>query len=210
MEIEDFIQRRPFLYHLTDRRNLRSIIEEEELLSTQRIVELSGIAYANEFLRTKRDDHFEILVGDIVYHIRDQQPINMNVLARSLTTGCSTDDFIYLLNGRVFFWPDVSRLERHFERYESEEPIIIRVSTADIFGINNPPQFSKINSGATRCHPYYGGNAPTRGHNTFQVADVYNDIPRSVAEVTFIGSCSLPKTICTSNTPRGRFEEVHL
>jgi len=60
-----------------------------------------------------------------------------------------------------------------------------------------------INSGATRCHPYYGGNAPTRGDGTFVIAEDYKFSVGSVAEVTFTESCLLPDQKWTAREPNG-------
>ena len=74
--------------------------------------------------------------------------------------------------------------------------------------LNNNVQFCHLNSGATRCHPSYSGNAPTRGKNTFRKASQYTRSITSVAEVTFIGGCELPENVWIGLNPTGNWEKV--
>jgi hypothetical protein len=204
MNITKFVETRPFLYHLTDVRNLSNITSQAKLLSTKAIIEGSNHVNPAEYLRTKRRVHDEISINGHSYHIRDQRPISEIVLARSLTNGWTTGDFIAHLNCRVFLWPTISRLERHFKRYENENPIILRFNTSDIVSQNNV-EFCRLNSGATRCSSHWGGNAPERGPETFQIAESYLGTHSSVAEVTIPEFCNLPELFWTSNHPHGQW-----
>ncbi len=208
MDINKFIASREFLYHLTDRRNLKNILDRGELLSTSEIIGMSNIERPRHFLQSKRDDHMKLNIDGIEYSIRDQQPISEVVLTRSLEQGCSYSQFLYLLNSMVFFWPAIGRLERHFLRYRDEHPIIIRLRTEDVFEINNNPLLSKYNSGATRCSSHWGGNAPVRGFSTFQKISDYTGIPSTVAEVTFKSKCVLPEDVYIGNDPYGKYKKI--
>lgn len=202
MDINQFIEKRPFLYHLTDARNLPNILTTGRLLSARAILELSNHPDIEGFLRTRRPAHSEVAIGGLTYHIRDQRPISEVVLSRSLTHNWTSGDFIAHLNNRVFFWPTISRLERHFKRYETENPVILRFNSSDVLQ-GNTAEFCRLNSGATRCSSHWDGNAPERGQDTFQIADLYLGSPASIAEVTIPIICILPKTIWTSNSPQG-------
>ena len=206
MDIISFAKLRPYLYHLTDRENFKQIAKDNRLISTTVIAEQVDHPDSTSFLRTKRPSHVKMQNGTTTYIIRDQKPISEVVLRRSLENGCSYEDFLYLLNSRVFFWPTLSRLQRHFKRYEQENPIIIRVETEAIFALNQQPMFCQYNSGATRCSSHWGGNAPQRGHNTFLQADRYNLSIGSVAEVTFEGCCILPDNFNIGDSPNGTFQ----
>lgn len=208
MTLQEFCDKRPYLYHLTDRTNLPIILKTKSLFSTK---DIANFALPKKdvkgFLRGKRDNHVTLTANGIEYKIRDQKPILLTVLNRSLSGG-DAGDFIELLNTRVFWWPTLTRLIRHYNRYESESPIILRVNSADILELNKNVEFCHLNSGATRCHPKYGGNAPTRGKDSFLGPEFYNKGITSIAEVTFVDGCYLPEIIWIGDAPDGNWKLV--
>ena len=209
MNIQEFCKERPYLYHLTDRQNLPLILDSRTLLSTTDIAQMAlSKEDAKDFLRSKRNNHLTLSVNGINYKIRDQNPILLKVLERSLTNGMRAGEFIELLNKRVFWWPTVDRLTRHFNRYVNERPIILRVSTVDMLELNKNVELCHLNSGATRCHPAYGGNAPTRGEESFLAPKHYDRNISSVAEVTFVRRCKLPEIAWISSNPSGTWRQV--
>jgi Family of unknown function (DUF7002) len=211
MNIQKFINLRPFLYHLTDKSNFNHIVKTKVLLSTKKIVEKSNIIEKKEFLRTRRPDHANIHYDDVKYKIRDQRPISIKALSKCLTNQWSSSDFIEHINKRVFFWCKLDRLLRHFERYQNENPKIMKCNTEDIFKNNiTNIELCRINSGATRANSYLGGIAPPRGPNTFLKCDQYNLTPGTVVEVTIVEQCVLPGKIFVSNNPDGPWEEINL
>ena len=210
MDINEFIAERPFLYHLTDEDNISGILTEGEIWSTKYIAHLA-IAKRSErktYLTTKRPKHSVLTVNGRKFKIRDQRPISIKILSKSLTDSWTTGDFLDHLNGRVFMWPTLDRLQRHYNRYAHENPVILRFNTADVFEINTSPQFCSINSGATRCHPFYKGAAPPRGRKTFLPANKYLDGIKNVAEVTFPIKCLVPSNIWTARSPNGNWEKI--
>jgi hypothetical protein len=211
MNIQEFSQHRPYLYHLTDEENLPLILGGKSLKSTELLAyaAFKNKTEAKEFLRTKRVGHAALTIDTKKFKIRDQLPISLVVLERSLADGLNSGDFLELLNSRVFWWPTKNRLERHFKRYESENPVIIKVITQEMLDINNNVEFCRLNSGATRCHPAYGGNAPTRGKTTFLPPDLYQLNYASIAEVTFPKECNLPSNIWIGSTPEGPWKKIN-
>jgi len=208
MDLKEFIEARPYLYHLTNRKNLDIIFDERRMLSTKTIAHtVFDKKKAKEFLRTRRPAHETVTLNKRTLHIRDQKPVIVTVLSKSLTDGDS-GDFIELLNKRVFWWPTLNRLNRHYNVYAAEKPVILRVETAEMLKLNPKPEFCHLNSGATRCHPAHGGHAPLRGSNSFLYAKDYNMSIASVAEVTFIDECDLPETIWTASNPDGPWKLV--
>jgi hypothetical protein len=205
MNIEEFIEKREFLYHLTDRRNFEIIRTNGILLSTKSIIARSNLSITDQqdFLRNKREEHSQIVIDNNSFHIRDQRPINIKNLIKTLTHGLSAYDFIEILNNRVFFWPTISRLSRHYERYSFENPIILKVATRSLISLNMNSEFCDINSGATRSHPKWNGGPPPRGLDTFLSHDRVNYSINKVAEVTFPDHCLLPRSIFISDTPFG-------
>jgi hypothetical protein len=212
MILEDFIKKKEFLYHLTDKDNLNKIKLRKELLSTEAIVNQSSLGEKekDEFLTQRRKTHIVVEVGEDKYKIRDQRPISILNLIKCLTTGFSVKDFFRMLNDRVFFWPTVDRLKSHYNRYSSENPIIIKVSTGDLLKINSNAQFCRLNSGATRSNSYLNGAPPQRGVGTFLPAKDFKYSVSKVAEVTFPNYCILPERIYIGNSPDGPWEEVIL
>lgn len=208
MEIEEFVSKRPYLYHLTSAKNVENIIETGKLYSTSKIISMSNEAHNKELNNQKRDSSLVLIVKNKEYHIRDQKPISITVLSRCLTDGWKYTDFIGFLNKRVFFWPTINRLERHFNTYVAEKPIILRFNTQHLLELNSHAQFCRLNSGATRCNSHLGGNAPERGSKTFLSALEYNLGIGTVAEVTFPGECTLPKSFWKSNSPNGPWKVI--
>lgn len=171
---------------------------------------MSGIQNGPELLRSKRQQHTIITLGQTQVRIRDQRPISEVVLGRSLTHEWNVGDFIEHLNSRVFFWPTEQRLSRHYTRYAEENPVILRVKTSDLLALNSAPLFCRLNSGATRCSSHWDGNAPERGPNTFLPSSDFEHNYISVAEVTFEDYCRLPKEIWTGHTPAGPWRRVQI
>ena len=205
MFARDFATINPYLYHLTDKGNAEDILSRRQVLST---TEIAAAAFQNtearqEFLRARRPEHVILEADGKRYSIRDQRPISVTVLERSLTSGWNAANFIEHLNRRVFFWPTIERLRRHYERYSRESPVIIRVESEAMLNLNTHVELARLNTGATRCHPAYGGDAPTRGEGTFQPPQEIQYGLRSIAEVTFPGSCALPQNVCIGATPDG-------
>jgi hypothetical protein len=210
MQIEQFIKLRPFLYHLTDRRNLDNIFQTKMIYSTIDLVKKSNLSEVEQkvLLMNKRKSHSAIPLGDRIIYIRDQNPILENNLKKTLTKGWKVSDFYMLLNSRVFFWPTIDRLNRHYKRYLNEHPIILRVKTSEIIELNINPEFSRLNTGATRSNAKWNGGPPARGENTFYRMDKYPHANGSIAEVTFVDFCKLPKDVYFSNSPLGPWNLV--
>ncbi len=211
MNIEKFKTLRPYLYHLTDKANVQSILNGGKLLSTAALTKVFDVENPDEFLRSRRIGHKKIAKGDKFVMIRDQDPLSINILKKNLEGGFSVEDFIYSLNSRIFLWPTEKDLQIHYGRYENQKeyPMILRFKTEDVFSINkSEPQFCRLNSGAPRCSCYYAEGAPPRGKNTFKIAAEYNYLPSSVREVTFIDSCKLPEEICISSHPSKAYKSI--
>lgn len=200
MDVKKFQSKRPYLYHLTSDKNLANILKGKLLLSTKEIVKLSKTS--DEILRRKRPVHITIEKGEIFFHIRDQRPISEKLLSGCLLDGLTLEEYYELLNERVFWWPTIDRLTKHFNRYAFEKPKIICVKTFELFDINAENiEFSRLNSGALRANSYLDGKAPGRGRSTFAPADKFDYGIGSVAEVTFLNQCKLPTKIQILQTP---------
>jgi hypothetical protein len=209
MNINAFIVVRPYLYHLTDRANLDHIVHTQSILSTKRIIEISGIQNGESFLRSQRSKHEIIPVGDKNIKIRDQRPISIKALSKCLADDWNPADFIEHINKRVFFWCSLDRLLRHFNRYIKEQPKILKCRTKDIIDRNGGKvEYCGIDSGSTRPNYRLGGSGEYRGPDTFLPYHRYNQAPRSVVEVTVLEYCDLPSEFYVSDSPRGPWQKI--
>ena len=105
-------------------------------------------------------------IGSVV--IRDQKPMSDSALRKVLTSG-TPEDWYRLLNGKVFFWPNLQRLVRFLgaRAYRDSEHLVITVDTGRLLADRRESIYlSPINSGATLYNPV------PRGPETFlRVAD---------------------------------------
>lgn len=210
MELQKFIKIRPHIYHLTDHRNLDSILETGKLLSTKKLVAMSTVADKAGFLSTRRENHKVITAKNIDYHIRDQRPLSLKILKGCLDEGCSIEDFIDYLNSKVFMWGKMQGLQSHYARYiaQNENPIILRFNTEEVFTLNKQPRFTRLNSGAPRASSYLGGKGSPRGLKTFETSDDFSYGAGSVNEVVFDDECILPDLIHLGHRPEGPFKKI--
>ncbi|MEX2389758.1 MAG: hypothetical protein WD534_17910, partial [Phycisphaeraceae bacterium] len=128
--------------------------------------------------------------------VREQDPLPPGNMA--LPPGWSFGDFIELLNSLVFLWPDTSSGPvpygiRHFERYQCEDPVILRVPTRDAVdqNVDPGPQVCRFNSGSPRCSQ---GRPSPRGPETFQPLASADFTAGRVVEVVFQEAFNLPST----------------
>jgi hypothetical protein len=208
MDIEKFIKARPYLYHLTYLENSEYIIRDKFLYSTVEIIRMTKNKDYEGILKEKRTDKKEVIFSGKKIFIRDQRPISEKALKKCLTDDWTCEQFYYHLNDRIFFWCKVDRLQRHFNRYESENPIIFRFKSEEIFDLNKHAKFANINTGATRANSYLGGKAPKRGPGTFLHTKEYDMSIGSVAEVTFEKQCELPDNFEIGKSPVGKWKRI--
>lgn len=198
---------RPYLYHLTARSNLPRIRARRQLESASSLAEQAN---RSALLDVRRATHVPILVDGEEVVLRDQSPLHLRNMR--LEEGWTFERFIAHLNQRVFFWPgrdsgpnDYGR--RHFARYESEQPVIVRVAFTDLVNANAAVAalFAKCNSGSPR---WSGGAAPVRGSRTFVVAAEAPFSAGDVVEVTFQGRVELPSSAEVSDHPDGAWQAL--
>lgn len=186
-----FAASRPFLYHLTARENLGSIARSRRLDSATR---LAAAANRLDMLGSRRRKHVPIDLGGETVLIRDQAPLHEGNMR--LTDGWAFERFVRHLNDRVFFWPGsdtgpISYGLRHFARYQPEEPILIRTTTASLISANAQTtiELSTCNSGSPR---WSRGIAAPRGPATFMPINRFCLTAGRVVEVTISDYALLP------------------
>jgi hypothetical protein len=186
----EFCRQRPFLYHLTDRRNLPRIAEVNRLVCANDTIrdgarpELSG---------QRRTRHTVVVVNGAEVRIRDQAPLREGQIA--FEPGWNLARLVELLNSLVYFWPGTAQSPsvyglRHLGRYLNEEPVVLKVPTAEMFRLNPRPLFCRYNSGSPR---FTGGRASPRGSATFQAHPEDRLRANQVVEVVFERAASLPE-----------------
>ena len=195
---------RPYLYHLTARANLPRIRHGGVLESA---ASLAQQANESAIIEARRATHVPLVVDGARVELRDQAPLHARNMR--LEEGWTFERFIAHLNERVFFWPgrdsgpnDYGR--RHFARYETEKPVIVRAAFASLIDANPEatPLFAKFNSGSPR---WSGGAPPVRGSRTFVAADVAPFSASDVVEVTFHGRVRLPSDAMVADSPDGEW-----
>jgi len=202
LDLTVFTRLRPYVYHLTARSNLSSIARDRHIESAEWILKRSGDV---SLLRSRRRTHVTVRVGASGIQLRDQAPLHRGNLA--LSPSWSFEDLVEDLNRRVFFWPGTAAGPtpyglRHFQRYAGEDPVIVRVATADLFDLNasSSIEFCRYNSGSPRCS---GGKRSPRGPNTFVEAMSFEGTTSDVVEVTLRNVARLPNVWELGDSPTG-------
>jgi hypothetical protein len=191
MDMDRFVKVRPYLYHLTDRSNLDRIRKEKALCCTRELMSRAG---RMDLLRTRRKEHERIEIDGSVVTLRDQKPLLSGAI--ELTGGFTFEKFVKSLNSRIFFWPGddggpVRSGQRHFARYASENPAMLRCRFQSLISANPSaePLFCPYNSGAPRA---VNGRKSPRGPDTFLRDYEFPKMVSRVVEVTFAGTVALP------------------
>lgn len=199
---QEFATRRPWLYHLTAAPNVARVRRAGQLHCAAALLMAGG---RSEFLRRRRRRRIEVQVGTEIVHVRDQQPLHRNSM--ELCEGWSFDDWVAHLNNFVFFWPGraggpIPPGLRHFSRYATEHPALIRVPTADLFARNRgaSPRFSRYNSGSPRC---WDGRPSPRGPATFASGNRFSHSVSSVVEVVYQQAALLSASAELADGPHG-------
>jgi hypothetical protein len=137
-------------------------------MTTRQLVDASAASAATRaaIMGQRRSESVTIQcpgLGTVV--IRDQAPLREQFLTDSLDGGMTVQQWLDILNNRVFFWLHPVRLAELLDaqRYRNRAHDVIVVDTASLVGAHAERlRLSPINSGAT-LYP----NAPPRGARTF-------------------------------------------
>jgi hypothetical protein len=190
LNLIDFLETRPRLFHLTAESNVERIRESGVLSPASHLLRSAGFA---RNIRRRRPGSLLIRDGDRRIHIRDQAPLHAGNV--ELAGGWSFEDLVEHLNDHVFFWPGDDRPNdygrRHFARYRDQDCRVLVFSTRGLLAANRdlPPRLCRFNSGSPRCT---GGRRSPRGPDLFQLVDEYGGTAATVVEVVFRGEVRLP------------------
>lgn len=165
-------ERWPRLFHMAEAGSWDSI-QRYGLLSTSALLDLFEISGpprdAIESARRPESVKIEHPKHGAAW-IRDNRPINVTVLRRTLV-GMSEAEWYRTLNGRVFFWLSEHRLERlrRAPPYRHREHDILVLDTRALLEVHGAEvELTHLNTGAV-----YGAATYTRGAGTFRRIDGY-------------------------------------
>lgn len=189
--LDRLVNLRPYAYHTCNLVNFESIRRSGALLSPEAL--LAGTEY-ERLLGERRPRSIMLTLDQGTVEIRDNTPLRLGSLALE---DCTLEQFLRLLNGRVFLWPGtetwiISPGRGHFARYQSEGPVrMIRVPLTDLVEANPDRELevTYCNSGSAR---HQQGRPVTRGPSTFQPISCTQGRMADVKELTFVGSANLP------------------
>jgi hypothetical protein len=142
-----FAARHPVLFHMSSAGAWPSILQHG-LLSAKEIMRLHGVgdAVAAERLRAHRVQAEQL--GD--FWIRDQKPMNMKML-RHVLEDCTPEEWLYLLNARVFFSPTSDRLSKLLKSYAHRRNLVLEIDTKRLLKrYGAEAEVCRLNSGAVR------------------------------------------------------------
>jgi hypothetical protein len=163
---EELAAKHPRLYHVTDPANWEGI-QKHGLLSTSRILTKREISDEERACINRRRQRESVplkhpIHGEVV--IRDNRPLNETKLWNCLDDGLTPADWLALLDERVFFWVDETRIPGFMKPYlkNGVDQLVLVLDTLSVARSHGDRmELCPFNSGST----YY--DAPRRGLATF-------------------------------------------
>ena len=170
--LNQIIARHPRLYHMAEA-GVWDNIRQHGLLSTTALLNLFDVNGPKRTPIESRRRCNDVTICHSEYGratIRNQIPMPPGMLERALIN-MTPSAWYRLLNSKVFFWPNESRLEKFLKaRSHGDRPHdVLTVRTRSLLGqYANEIRLSRINSGAVRHVSH------TRGLHTFQTITAYD------------------------------------
>ncbi len=166
MTPEELAAKHPYLYHITEPGAWLSI-KQNGLLSTSSLLELFEIkGMERTLIETKRRSSSVPLdhpsQGRVI--LNDNVPLNEQALRKCLDDDLTPEDWLRMLNSRIFFWPCKEALNRLLNARLNHNRMreVIVVDTLSLAKVHAECiEFCPINSGATMR------KSARRGLNTF-------------------------------------------
>lgn len=198
MSPEEFARRVPRLYHVTDR-PAWPLIARHGLLSTDGLVErFVSDPDLRVALRTKRRERpVPLYAGpDGAALLNDNIPLVLAQLARVLDDGLTPGEWLRILNGRVYFFPELSRASSFIEagRRGGREKLLLTFDSLSVARAHLDRLFiAPINTGSAIRFPARRGHAtfaPVAAVSWVEFASRRANVKRSpdtVAEVSLLG-----------------------
>ncbi|HEY3771158.1 MAG TPA: hypothetical protein VGN44_20970 [Candidatus Angelobacter sp.] len=160
----------PILYHMAEKGTWPSL-EKHGLLSTTALLDLFGVSGKKrieiEEMRRPKGVEISHLEHGRVF-IRDQKPMHDSKLASCLRDGLTPQEWLKILNDKVFFWLTEERLHTLMKAYADRGHLILEIDTAALLKqYGSKVSLTPLNTGSTSpfAHP--------RGLNSFLPPDRY-------------------------------------
>ena len=182
MREDELVARYPRCYHLADGPEVWPSIQRHGLLSVAALLERWEVPpdRQQELLRDHRPA--TVVLAHAVHGtatLRDQHPLNLKMLERTLTD-MTVADWLEQLNRHVFFAPTKKRLESLYAAYADRSRLVLTIDTNSLIAVHRyQVRLSRINTGAVR-HVNH-----TRGRDTLQRVSIF-DAKREVAELAIV------------------------
>lgn len=169
MTPDEIARRFPRLYHVTEP-GAHESVRRHGLLSTVALLDLFETPESDRLrlLRARRPDPVPLshpVHGEAI--LNDQRPLSMKALETCLDDGMAPADWLGMLNGKVFFWPDEKQLQRltQARANRSRQREVLVFDTARLMDESfDRLRLSPINTGNTMRRP------ARRGLATFALA----------------------------------------
>jgi hypothetical protein len=203
----------PQMFHMAEAGSWPSI-QKHGLLSTSALLDLFRVPRRDRITIETRRRPKSVTLRHPVYGtavIRDQKPLSEKRLAKCLRGGITVSQWLRLLNRRVFFWLEESRLDtlRGAQAYRAQRQVVLTVDTRGLVEAHAARiLLTHMNTGATR--PF----AHDRGRDTFRTIGKYpfkerrrvveltvalqvSDIKKYVLRVEELGGNEPPVVLCS-------------
>jgi hypothetical protein len=164
LELEEFLNNCPKLFHMAEQGSWPSI-KERGLLSTTAILDLYKVSGdAREDIEGKRRPKSVMVSADGLPDavIRDQTPMSDKALTKCLLDNLKPQDWYRSLNKKVFFWVSKKRLLRLLgaKAYRNKRHDILEIDSKRLVeAYADKIWLCPINSGSTIMNPRPRGNA---------------------------------------------------
>jgi hypothetical protein len=179
--VVDLYTKYPLVYHMATVGSWPSILRHG-LLSTSALLDLFEVhGEQRASIETRRRPTGVKITHEAVgaATIRDQKALHVSMLERCLQGSSTVEDWLRLLNGRVFFWVDEKRLNdlRNARAYHDERQTVIFADTrALVTRYQESVRLAHINTGATRSVSHF------RSPETFKTIPAFDQ--KKVVELT--------------------------
>ncbi len=192
MNVNDFVRRWPYCYHVTFAVNLDLIQTSRSLYSAEALLLATGEVGRRQ--RRMTDQLIRIKGQSVV--LRNQCALNPQAL--DLPRDCTLEDYLAFLNERTYFWPGtsigpVTEGIRLLATHGSSLPaVVIRVQSMALLeaNANATMHVATCNTGAAWMD---GSGMSRRALDAFCPLPEYANDTRAIVEVSFVNAARLPK-----------------
>jgi hypothetical protein len=173
MSPEELAKKHPRLFHIT-RPQALPLIERHGLLSTSRLLDLFELSATERCIIEERRRPVNVVIRHALHGeaiITDNLPLSELALQKCLDDGLTPADWLRMINRRVFFWPDETRLGNHLkvsEKSGEARSVLVFDTMSLVRAHHRRVELAAINTGSTIRRP------ARRGLSTFSAAHLHS------------------------------------